>query len=333
MLDLQKEFLEFHDNIKLDDENDILRQKRDILLGKLKSKITDDATSYKTFNQGSYAMGTGIYPDDGDYDIDVGLKFEIDKDDYPDPVTVKKWVYDALDGHTKKVEIRRSCVTVTYQENNEAQYHIDFAVYAASNSDGRMYIAKGKEYSASSEKKWEVSCPQELIDTLRDRFTGDDRLQFRRIIRYMKKWKDHQFASGGNSAPTGIALTVLAYNHFSVNSSFDPVSCKEKYNDLAAISDFVTSVLNCFSLDYKDGDWYHTISVNLPVDPYNDLFSKMTVKQTEEFYQKLRKMSNELDKVKDSTKRSDACSVLVGLFGDDFPVTTDRSTVGTSESA
>lgn len=333
MLDLQKEFLEFHDKIKLDDENDVLRQKRDILLKKLKNKITDDAASYKTFNQGSYAMGTGIHPDDGDYDIDVGLKFDIDKDDYPDPVTVKKWVYDALDGHTKKVEIRRSCVTVTYQENDEDQYHIDFAVYAASNSDEKMYIAKGKEYSASAEKKWEVSCPHELIETLRDRFTGDDRLQFRRIIRYMKKWKDHQFASGGNSAPTGIALTVLAYNHFSVHSSFDSVSCKVKYNDLAAISDFVTSVLNCFSLDYKDGDWYHTISVNLPVDPYNDLFSKMTVKQTEEFYQKLSKMSNELDKLKDISKRSVACSVLVGLFGDDFPVTTDRSTVGTSESA
>ena len=34
-MNLQREFLEFHDNIKLDDENDTLREKRDILLNKL----------------------------------------------------------------------------------------------------------------------------------------------------------------------------------------------------------------------------------------------------------------------------------------------------------
>ena len=104
MVNLQSEFITFHDAIKLDSENEILREKRDILLNKLKEKISDDATSYTHFNQGSYAMGTGIKPNDGDYDIDVGLKFDIDHDDYEDPVVVKKWIKDALDGHTKKME-------------------------------------------------------------------------------------------------------------------------------------------------------------------------------------------------------------------------------------
>lgn len=121
MVNLQKEFEEFHETIKLKEyvENKTLREKRDILLKKLKNNICDDAASYTTFNQGSYAMGTGIKPDDGDYDIDVGLRFDIDKDEYSDPIIPKEWVYDALEGHTKKVEIRRSCVTVTYQENDE----------------------------------------------------------------------------------------------------------------------------------------------------------------------------------------------------------------------
>lgn len=79
---LQTAFKQFHDTIKLSDmdENATLREKRDILLDKLKDKISEDAASYTYFNQGSYAMHTGISPDDGDYDIDVGLRFDIDKD-------------------------------------------------------------------------------------------------------------------------------------------------------------------------------------------------------------------------------------------------------------
>lgn len=38
-MNLQKEFIEFHDNIRLDDENETLREKRDILLNKLNKNI------------------------------------------------------------------------------------------------------------------------------------------------------------------------------------------------------------------------------------------------------------------------------------------------------
>ena len=68
-MNLQKEFIEFHDNIKLEDENETLREKRDILLNKLKKNISEEAASYTHFNQGSYAMGTGVKPEDGDYDM------------------------------------------------------------------------------------------------------------------------------------------------------------------------------------------------------------------------------------------------------------------------
>ena len=81
MVNLQSEFEEFHENIKLKefDENSILREKRDILLDKLKKNISEEAASYTTFNQGSYAMGTGIKHEDGDYDIYVGIRFDIIK--------------------------------------------------------------------------------------------------------------------------------------------------------------------------------------------------------------------------------------------------------------
>lgn len=335
MLNLQKEFIEFHDNIKLDDENATLREKRDILLKKLKDNISKDAVSYTTFNQGSYAMGTGILPEDEDYDIDVGLKFNMDKDDYSDPIVPKKWVKDALYGHTKTVEIRRSCVTVTYRMDGESLFHVDFAVYAADNTDGKMYISKGKESSSDDNKKWELTDPQGLIDTIKGKFNGDDAAQFRRVIRYMKKWRTHKFSSNGDEAPTGISLTILAYNLFSSNKTYDWATKKYVYDDFTALYTLVTSIKNSFTLTWstKDNVWYHTVSAILPVEPYNKMFEKMTEKQMESFYQKLDSMLGKLDDVKTKEKRSEACSILVDLFGDDFPVTVDKSMVGTSESA
>lgn len=335
MINLQSEFLSFHSTIKLDDENAVLRDKRDILLNKLKEKITSDAPTYTTFNQGSYAMNTGTIPDDGDYDIDVGLKFEMSKADYPDPITPKKWVRDALLGHTKSVVIKRSCVTVTYQKNGEPAYHVDFAVYSSNNSDNRMYIAKGKEFSETSKAFWELSDPQLLISMINEKYQNDDRSQFKRVIRYLKKWKNNKFDISGSSAPTGIALTVLAYYYFSVRSVFDNVSMKSIYDDHSALISFVEAIKNTFLYvyDVDTSAWYHTISVKLPVDPRNDLFEKMTKSQMESFYNKLDNLLSALKEAKNKEKRSEACRILVDQFGEKFPVTYDKSTVGTSESA
>lgn len=335
MVNLQKEFIDFHNKIKLDDENATLREKRDILLEKLKDNISTDAAAYTTFNQGSYAMGTGIIPEDEDYDIDVGIKFNINKEDYSDPLVTKKWVMDALNGHTKSVEIRRSCVTVTYQKDGESVFHVDFAIYAADNDDGKLYIAKGKEYSTTENKNWELTDPQGLITKIKGKHSGDDAAQFRRVIRYMKKWRTHQFSSNGNETPTGISLTVLAYHLFSVSKQYDWSTQKNMYDDFSALDNMVRNIKNAFTLTWNSQDekYYHVLSTALPVEPGNDLFEKMTDKQMENFYQKVASMSANLDDVKTKEKKADACSILVNLFDADFPVTVDRSMVGTSESA
>ena len=334
-MNLQKEFEEFHDNIKLDDENETLREKRDILLEKLRSHITDSSPSYSTFVQGSYAMGTGIKPEDEDYDIDVGIKFDINKDDY-NALSPKIWVRDALSGHTKSVKIRRSCVTVTYQKNYDPIYHVDFAVYAGSNPDGKLYVAKGKEYSLPENIKWEVSDPQGLMNLVKNKYRdADDRRQFRRIIRYMKKWKNHNTYLLGNGAPSGIALTCLAFQLFTVSKNYDIIGKVTSYNDLSALISFTQSIINKFTLKYDSDtqEYIHKITINLPVEPYNNLFAKMSDRQMEILYQELVKMNNKLKDANNKTKRSEACTLLVELFGKEFPVTTDRSYVRTSESA
>lgn len=338
---LQTAFNTFHDKIKLSDveENATLREKRDILLNKLKDRISSEAATYTYFNQGSYAMHTGINPEDEDFDIDVGLKFVVDKEDYPDPTVLKKWVRDALEGHTKSVEIRKPCVTVTYQRDGEAIYHVDFAIYAADNADGKMYLARGKEFSDEQNKFWEESDPQELIRMIRERFDGTDAKQFRRVIRYLKKWKTQKFNSKGHAAPTGISLTVLAYNHFSPNYTEDVFTNNARsYNDFATLRALVKSIRNDFVIEFDDDySICYSICVNMLTPPHNDLFEKMTLKQKTAFYDEVVKMDDILDKVADkiADKKplSEQCELLQDLFGSDFPVLSDRSIVGTSESA
>lgn len=338
---LQTAFTTFHDKIKLSDinENATLREKRNILLDKLKDRIPSEAATYTYFNQGSYAMHTGINPEDEDFDIDVGLKFAVDKENYPDPTILKKWIRDALEGHTKSVEIRKPCVTVTYQWDGEAIYHVDFAVYAANNADGKMYLARGKEFSDEENRFWEESDPQELIRLIRDKFDGTDAKQFRRAIRYLKKWKTQKFDAKGHTAPTGISLTVLAYNHFLPNYTEDVFNNNARsYNDFAALRTLVKSIRDDFIAELDDDfNICHSICTNVLTPPYNDLFEKMTLKQKTVFYEKVVEMDDILDqvasKIADKKPLSEQCKLLQDLFGSDFPVLSDRSIVGTSESA
>ena len=163
----------------------------------------------------------------------------------------------------------------------------------------------------------------------------DEKEQFRRIIRYMKKWKNKNFDTSGNSAPTGIALTTLAYNLFAPNYKISIVTGKREYDDFSALKVFVEGIKNSFSLSYDiaEGKFYHTIEQVLFVRPYNNLFEKMTKNQQENFYNRICTMASKLDDAEKQSKKSEACSILAEIFGDEFPVKTERSYVGHSESA
>lgn len=332
MADVQKYFEQFHENIKLKrfDENETLREKRDAVLNKLKTGLKElfekkkqPVPSYESFNQGSYEMGTGIRPLDSDYDIDVGLMFEVATKDYSDPVEVKKWVYDSLEGHTQRVEMRRPCVTVFYQKEGEPIYHVDLAIYSekSCNSDGKDYLAKGKLNSAPEQRIWEEAHPKELTELIINHLTGEDGKQFRRIIRYLKRWKDVKFSSGGNAAPIGIGITIAAYLWFTVSKVLvDPFQGKYRYNDLKALKQFVDSMLGKFNTVYHDDEWVERLTVTLPVQPGSDLFSRMTNQQMKAFKERLEGLSDVLQDAEDEVDPVEACKKLKKEFGDDFPV-------------
>ena len=336
-MSIQKQFEAFHEAIKLSrfEENQILREKRDIIKGKLESQLPEifegygeECPAFSFRDQGSYEMGTGTKPLDGDYDIDQGLYFLISTADYPDPVVLKQRVHEALDGHTQEVRIRQSCVTVFYQQEGEQIYHVDIAVYSDGemNADGADQLAKGKEYSTEEYRFWEVSDPQGLSDTILARFEeGTDRDQFRRIVRYLKRWKDENFSTDGNAAPRGIGLTILAYDHLepTYTDDFD-----HDADDLEALRALVRATLNRFPYIWDDAEQksVRRLAVTLPVEPNNDLFERMTNCQMEDFEQRLKDLLEALDAAAVEVDPVDACEHLQHVFGGDFPVPSKEET-------
>lgn len=324
MAKVHQQFIKFHDAIKLDfDSNATLREKRDIILEKLKNNIDEEAPKYTTFNQGSYALSTGVQPVDGDFDIDVGLWFEMSKDDV-EPVEAKKWVYNALENHTSNVKIKTPCVTVTYVQNGEPCYHVDLTVYATNNTDEKIYLAKGKDHSNEENKFWDESNPKELMEKINGHHQDvEDRAQFRRVIRYVKRWKDLHFNDGGHSRPTGIGITIAAMNSFQPNYTItDPFANKREYDDLSALLSFISNMLGAFAMVYHNNEWAERLVVRIPSLPGNDLFEKMTNKQMSHFKEKLTKLKTSLQNAVDEVDPVEACKTLKKVLGDEFPVPT-----------
>lgn len=343
MADVQKQFISFHEAIKqkrFKDEQ-VLRDKRDIVQRKLNERLpvvfekyNEEVPEWTWRDQGSYEMGTGVKPLSGDFDIDQGLYFSIASTEI-DPVTLKKRVHEALDGHTDDVGVRRPCVTVWYHKAGERVYHVDIAVYSAAdaNPSGNDLLAVGRLGSSDDNKWWEVSDPAGLADEILERFSGEDRKQFRRCVRYLKRWRDVKFSSDGNAAPNGIGLTVAAYRWLSNTYVDEWTNGKDKPDDLAALLGLVRSMLSGFTLVYRDDEWADRLAITLPTRPYSDVLDKMTNNQMATFKSKLEGLRDALVFAQDEVDPTDACEKLRKVFGGDFPVPTRKSTARVTSPA
>lgn len=323
---LQTYFDDFNEKIKTDyKERSELADKRDILLKKLRAD--KDLPSFEELNQGSYAMFTGVEPLDKDYDIDVGLRFNVNKDDY-EPLELKEKVYDILKNHTEYgAEIKQPCVTVKYKKDGELAYHIDLPIYAyedKEDTNSQIYLARGKKYSSDENKYWEEAEPKKLIDEIMNKYSdSEDRSQYRRIIRYMKRWKNIKFSSDGNGEPPGIGITLLAYEKFSIAKTYNYLEEKYNYNDLDALINLVQQIKNTFSVkeySVERKEFLYKIEVNLPVKPNTNVFLKMTDIQVTEFKKKIDKLVDDLNDVKKESDIIEQCTKLNKIFGDDFTI-------------
>ena len=326
MVNLQTQFLKFHNTIKIDfDDNQPLRDKKDLIINNLKSglkkHIPINTPTFTPFIQGSYGLATGVEPlPEEDYDIDVGIIFNFSKNDYT-PVAIKYWVCAALSRGPRTVEIKKPCVRVQYHLNNEKRFHIDLAIYSRDKDNFGIetnHIAKGLIDSPKDKKIWEPSEPGKLKELLKSKCTdSSDREQFRRIIRYLKRWKDYNFSSTGTERPTGIALTACCYQLFEAEKYYDYNSYLPQYNDLRALLNVVSGIIRMF---------LNNQIVKLPVQPHNNLFEKMTDIQMELMKTKLLILESTLAEaleepfIKNTFSIFYACKSLRKVFGNDFPL-------------
>lgn len=295
-VDFQSKFRAFHEAIKLSDRShqSLLREKRDRILDRMRDNLRGRGLRFDFFNQGSYAMRTGVRPLDGDYDLDVGVVFS--GHSVPDPLTAKEWVYDAVAGHTSQVDWKEPCITVQYVQGGQPRYHVDLAVMWDDGSG--LWLARGKRHSAPPHRRWEQDDRRRFVEMVRDHHSGDDRDQFRRIVRYLKRWRDVHFPSTGRAAPVGIGLTVL------VLRSFTPAAG----DDLRALRHFVDRIRGEFG-------WNGRITAKMPVAPHDDVFERMSDQQMREFKGHLDNLSGWLGRA----EQSGDASWLRHAFGDDFP--------------
>ncbi|WP_342560606.1 nucleotidyltransferase [Psychrobacillus sp. FSL W7-1457] len=336
MSDVQKYFVDFHDSIKIVmGDNKELKEKRDEIIELIKSNLrSETSNSFETFSQGSYAMKTGIKAlDDGDYDIDVGIIFTLNKDEEK-PVILKEIVSKVLLEEYDDVQIKVPCVTVKFENEvkENRNYHVDFAVYIKDENED-MFIAKGKPGSNDENKYWEDSDPKELLNKIQNSYSKDcERKQFRRVIRYLKRWKDLRFKNQVNR-PTGIGLTIAALDKFEVKYTLDPVSFKRKYNDLEALRNFVSNMINGFYYVFENDEEGYRLSVKLPTKPFNDVYKNISLKQMNDFKSKLENLNEVLSEAAKCTDPKEACELLAKEFGEDFPIPDEKDTAQSKNKA
>lgn len=316
-MNIQSELMKFNDKIRADFETKKeLGEKRDILLNKMRNN--DALPSFDELNQGSYAMCTGIEPeDDGEYDIDVALRFRVNKDDY-DPIELKEKICEILKNHTDYgAEIKEPCITVTYKKDGGAKFHVDLATYIYTNKDdenSQLYIAKGKDKDS---QEWEEADPKGLVDYINNSVeVGEKKNQFRRVVRYLKKWKNRKFSNTGHANPPSIGITLMTTDNFNYYEE----------DDLSSLIDVVNAIVNKFSFVKKNefGRCMYRIFLPLPDSLKfrlsNDIFEKMSDAQMTDFKDKLEKFKNDLVDVREEVDELEQYKKLNEIFGDDFEI-------------
>jgi len=318
---LKKEFEQFFKDIVIDSEINTLIQKRTILQGEIESNlpgiledhnISVKKSDIRMIDQGSYKYHTTIHADV--VDRDVAVMIPLNTEDNPDPRKIKGFLRDSINTPVRTVEIKEPCVRAAYHKDGEEYLHIDLPLYA---KDGdKVYLARGKEYGTYS---WEAADPDGLNADLCGKINGNP--QLRRVICYLKKWKNVHYANPVNDhqVPPSIGLTYLVCDSFEAQSSADGD------DDLLALQKTVRNICNRFVIrkDYDGNITSASISRYLPVQPYTDIFKKMKDSSASymiTFYNRLCTARDQLTNAVNVEADHDAAEYVVKVVGDEFEV-------------
>ena len=327
---IQAHFNIFDKNIYLTSQSAGYKKAREKDVGILKEiKIAFKDAGYPivdTFMQGSFNVNTAINSLVGDYDIDRVIVIESDTAP-EDPLIPKKLILDVLSNRNfNNPRVKKPCVTADYSSTN---LHIDYILYKRI---GESYsLAVGKLNSSIESKEWSPSDPKGLSEWINSLSSyGESQLnkrkQFKRLVRYMKRWRDVNFKDDAvRKKVFSIGLTVMIKEQYTPNSLDSSVS-----DDLSVLKSVIDKILvaSYFRKQYPSGDY--RVYVDLPTKPYRDIFQHKMAGGTSEsgsdlnvgnqLRNKLVTLQSKLQNALDETDEIKQCIILNNIFGDDFKI-------------
>lgn len=308
MAEVQGLFEKFHSTIRTDyDINSTLREKKDIIVRRVKAHLADiGKPTCDEYLQGSYKMKVGICALEGsEFDIDVGLRFSFSETRYT-PQEVRSWVYEAVDGHTDTaVGDKGPCLRVTYADG----YHVDLVCYAWwddawSQTQYRLAHKSNSWLPADPPKliEW-VNDARAAFDNTKDSATQTD--QFRRVVRYLKRWNDEAIRGESDDKPSGLAMVLLTAQHL----TFPALDWAGKADDRKALEKVAEGAAAT----------YGRIIAKKPTPEYEDMFGRLSDKAMTALKERFAALRDALRVAKQTDDVSVACKELKRVLGDDFP--------------
>lgn len=307
MANAQKYFEQFHARIRTDyDMNQTLIEKRDIILERIRNDLKrKKRPGFEELGQGSYTMKTGVIPvEDLEYDIDVGLRFGFSEDDHS-AEDVRKWVFEAVDGHTEKVESKGPCTRVTYADG----YHVDLVAYAWWQDASRTERFR----LAHKTNGWRPADPPALLEHLRnarapykgteDNGTKTD--QFRRCVRYLRRWDDVAMPVESDAKPSGLAFVLLCRDRLAPTRFWQ--GSPDDRSALEALANSAVSEVG-------------RLIAKKPTPEYEDMFARLTDDDMKALKRRLRELADALRDADTEPDPVEACKILQRVFGPDFPI-------------
>ena len=182
------------------------------------------------------------------------------------------------------------------------------------------YLAVGKKNSDEENRKWSAADPHGLIERVNDDSSYDEDdakdilAQFRRLVRYLKRWRDVQFSESVAVKVYSIGLTLMVKNE--LVWSFSTEGARE---DLQALRKTVEAILDGGYFDEEEEGRYR-VRVDLPVEPGRDIFDGSSLDTGTQLYNKLKRLKEKLAEVEALSDERKQCEILNELFGDDFEV-------------
>ena len=180
----------------------------------------------------------------------------------------------------------------------------------------------GKEHSSKEQKKWEESDPKDLLEWLKNPMNLDVKEveQYKRVIKYLKRWRDFKFPEIERKKVYSIGIAVMVGQSFSKSISYDG-----DVSDIDCLIKTIDKMLSTyFTLIASDsqGNPQYKIKVDLPRQPYRDIFTKHGKTVGTIIHKRLDDLKNKLEVVVAKSSLKEQCEILANdVFGSDFPIT------------